>query len=31
MAKAPVLVAGTFVRIPLADGSFGYGRVLSNP
>lgn len=31
MAKAPVLVLGTFVRIPLADGSFGYGRVLSNP
>ncbi len=22
---------GTFVRIPLSDGSFGYGRVLSDP
>jgi hypothetical protein len=31
MAKEPVLVPGTFVRIPLADGSFAYGRVLSNP
>lgn len=31
MAKAPVLTAGTFVRVPLADGSFGYGRVLANP
>lgn len=27
----PTLVPGTFVRIPLADGSFGYGRVLANP
>jgi hypothetical protein len=31
MAKTPKLVPGTFVRIPLADGSFGYGRVLSDP
>lgn len=31
MAKTPKLVSGTFVRIPLADGSFGYGRVLSDP
>lgn len=31
MAKAPKLVPGTFVRIPLADGSFGYGRILSDP
>ncbi len=31
MTKAPILEAGTFVRIPLEDGSFGYGRVLSNP
>ena len=22
---------GTFVRVPLEDGSFGYGRILSNP
>lgn len=29
--KAPILEEGTFVRIPLADGSFGYGRVLPNP
>jgi hypothetical protein len=31
MAKAPKLIPGTFVRIPLADGSFGYGRVLPDP
>jgi hypothetical protein len=31
MKEAPILVPGTFVRIPLEDGSFGYGRVLSNP
>jgi hypothetical protein len=31
MKKAPILVPGTFVRIPLEDGSFGYGRVLANP
>lgn len=31
MPKAPKLIPGTFVRIPLADGSFGYGRVLSDP
>jgi hypothetical protein len=31
MSKAPKLVPGTFVRIPLADGTFGYGRVLSHP
>lgn len=31
MKKAPILEPGTFVRIPLADGSFAYGRVLSNP
>jgi hypothetical protein len=31
MAKAPKLVPGTFVRIPLADGSFAYGRILSDP
>ena len=31
MAKAPVLAPGTFVRIPLSDGSFGYGRALSDP
>jgi len=31
MAKMPVLVPGTFVRIPLSDGSFGYGRVLFDP
>jgi hypothetical protein len=29
--KALRLKPGTFVRIPLADGSFGYGRVLSDP
>ncbi|MGI5241940.1 immunity 26/phosphotriesterase HocA family protein [Dactylosporangium sp. CA-139066] len=28
MATEP---AGTFVRIPLSDGSFGYGRVLEHP
>jgi hypothetical protein len=29
--RAPKLAPGTFVRIPLADGSFGYGRILSDP
>jgi len=28
MAKKTKLVPGTFIRIPLSDGSFGYGRVL---
>lgn len=27
----PILKPGTFLRIPLADGSFGYGRVLESP
>lgn len=31
MARASRPILGTFVRIPLADGSFGYGRVLSDP
>jgi hypothetical protein len=31
MKKAPTLEEGTFTRIPLADGTFGYGRVLPNP
>ena len=31
MKKARALKVGTFVRIPLEDGSFGYGRILSNP
>jgi hypothetical protein len=31
MNKAPILKSGTYVRIPLEDGSFGYGRVLPNP
>jgi Immunity protein 26 len=31
MANARKLVPGTFVRIPLEDGSFGYGRVLGDP
>lgn len=31
MAKIPKLVPGTFVRIPLEDGSFAYGRVLAEP
>ncbi|MEZ4390986.1 MAG: Imm26 family immunity protein [Polyangiales bacterium] len=31
MKKARALPVGTYVRIPLEDGSFGYGRVLSNP
>lgn len=31
MAKAPKLVPGTFVRIPLTGGSFGYGRALVYP
>jgi hypothetical protein len=31
MKKAPILEEGTFVRIPLADGTFGYGRVLPDP
>lgn len=29
--KAIRLKEGEFVRVPLADGSFGYGRVLSDP
>ena len=31
MKKAPTLEVGTYLRIPLKDGSFAYGRVLSNP
>jgi hypothetical protein len=31
MKKTSILQAGTFIRIPLNDGSFGYGRILSNP
>lgn len=31
MTKAPKLRPGTYVLIPLADGSFGYGRVLQFP
>jgi hypothetical protein len=31
MKRAPILDEGTFIRIPLADGTFGYGRVLGNP
>ena len=31
MNKASILRTGTYVRIPLEDGSFGYGRVLPNP
>lgn len=31
MPKALKFVPGTFVRIPLTDGSFGYGRILSDP
>jgi len=31
MTRAKTLAPGTFVRIPLADGSFAYGRVLPNP
>ena len=31
MATTPKFVPGTFIRIPLADGSFGYGRILSDP
>src|SRR5262245_29094470 len=31
MSKAPKWTPGTFVRISLADGSFGYARVLSDP
>ncbi len=31
MVKRPTSTPGTFVRIPLTDGSFGYGRVLSDP
>lgn len=31
MSKKKRLEAGTFVRIPLEDGSFGYGRVQSDP
>ena len=29
--KATLLPPGTFVRVPLADGTFGYGRALSDP
>lgn len=31
MTKAPKLKIGTYLRIPLSDGSFGYGRVLEFP
>lgn len=31
MKKIVDLRIGTFLRIPLDDGSFGYGRVLANP
>lgn len=31
MGRATKLVPGTFLRIPLEDGSFGYGRVLPDP
>ncbi|MDP3273565.1 MAG: immunity 26/phosphotriesterase HocA family protein [Deltaproteobacteria bacterium] len=31
MARALRLAVGTFVRVPLADKTFGYGRVLSDP
>ena len=31
MKRAPTLAPGTFVRIPLAEGSFAYGRELSDP
>jgi hypothetical protein len=29
--RKQVIKPGTFLRIPLADGSFGYGRVLESP
>jgi hypothetical protein len=29
--RAPKHVLGTFLSIPLADGSFAYGRELENP
>ena len=31
MSKLLRLKVGTFVRIPLVDGSFGYGRILERP
>ena len=31
MSKLMRLEMGTFVRIPLEDGSFGYGRILKRP
>lgn len=31
MSKTKNIEVGTFLRIPLADGSFGYGRVLTDP
>jgi len=31
MKKLKTFKTGTFIRIPLADGSFGYGRMLSDP
>lgn len=31
MSKAPILEVGTYVQIPLKDGTYGYGRVLANP
>ena len=31
MKKATKLDVGTFLMIPLDDGSFGYGRILSDP
>ena len=31
MTKAPKLKSGTYVLVPLTDGTFGYGRVLQFP
>lgn len=31
MNKAPILEVGTYIQIPLKDGTYAYGRVLSNP
>jgi hypothetical protein len=31
LTKSPKLKVGTYLQIPLADGSFGYGRVLQFP
>ncbi|WP_439628422.1 Imm26 family immunity protein [Shinella sp.] len=31
MVKAPKIALGTFMRIPLGDGTFGYGRALQYP